>query len=359
MNVDFKRFLITELSRMPFYHVSPNGISHTVKCPYCDDDSPKHGHFGIKIDVESDEPILYHCFRCNAGGMVTKQTLDDLHIDMPNDLLSQLTHSNKVYAKKNVVTDISIMPFEIPTINNSLSPSLLQAKSDYIANRIGLKLQYAEGAAYRIVFSFKDFIDYNKIDYLIDIDVKYLKYIEENYVGFLSLNKNFIIFRSFTNKGFSKGKGSSYLRYIKYVLDDKCPDKNNFFTIPTTFDIMSADIVNVHISEGPFDILSVMANDIFITDSNNLFFAVCGFGYASVLKNIVKLGACPMNLFIYADNDKTDSEIIRQIMNKKSGLRHYIRSLTMVRNSYPGEKDFGVTKDRITPSSKVMRKEKW
>lgn len=353
MDIDFKRYIINEISRLPFYHVSPNGISHTIKCPYCDDNSPKHGHFGLKIDVESDEPILYHCFRCSAGGVLNQKVLNDLNLSIPNDLLDQMSKTNKVYAKRNIVANTMIMPFEIPTINNSLSLKVLAKKIDYINERIGLKLTYSEGASYRIIFSFKDFIDHNNISDLVNIDTRYLRYIDENYVGFLSLNKNNIIFRSVTGKGYMRPNArSDYMRYIKYVLDRNCEDPNNYFTVPTVYDIMLGESYNVHISEGTFDILSVMHNNVFPTNDNNLFFAVCGFGFTNVIKNIIKLGICPINLYIYADNDKTDSAITRQILSSKSGIRFYIKSLTIIRNSYVNEKDFGVPIDRINVSQK-------
>ena len=351
MNVDFKRFVISEISKMPFYHVSPNGISHTIKCPYCNDDSPRHGHFGLKIDLDSNDPILYNCFKCSAGGILNQKVLSDLNISLPQDLMAQMIKSNKVYARKNNLTDISVMPFEIPIICNYLNPAKLQMKSDYIRERIGLSLSYADAATYRIIFSFKDFIIHNKIDTLVDIAIDYLDYIDANYVGFLSLNKNYIIFRRVTNKSYVDNTKFSSMRYIKYKLDEKNMDNNNFYTIPTSFDIMSTTPINVHISEGPFDILSIMTNNVFNTNTNNLFFAVCGFGYIGVIKNIIKMGACPINLYVYADNDKSDRDIMMQLYKDK-GVLSYINKFHIARNSFETEKDFGVPNNRIKPSFK-------
>lgn len=355
MNTEFKRYIINEISKMPFYHVSPNGVSHTIKCPYCNDDSPKHGHFGLKIDLESNDPILYHCFKCAAGGMVTPKVLNDINVSLPQDLAAQLYKSNKIYARKNNLTEVMIMPFEIPTVMQyAANPACVQMKINYIKDRIGLEVCYADAPAYRIIYSFTDFIFANKMENMIKISQKYLNFIDANYVGFLSLNKNCIIFRRVTNKGSTANGKYSSLRYIKFVIDEKNIDPDTFYTIPTAFDIMTKEPINVHISEGPFDILSIMANNITITESNNLFFAVCGFGYANVIKNVIKLGTCPINMFIYADNDKSDNEIKYQILSKKLGLYHYINDMTIIRNSYPNEKDFGVPINRIKPSYKKI-----
>jgi len=351
MNTDFKRYVIDEISRMPFYHVSPDGTSHTIKCPYCNDDSPRHGHFGLKIDLESKDPILYHCFKCSAGGIVNQKVLSDLGITLPQELASQMYKSNKIYSISNKITEVRVMPFEIPLVSQYTDPAVIKLKTDYIRDRIGLDITCAEAPAYRIILSFRDFIVFNKIHESISLDTHYIEYIDNNYVGFLSVNKNCIIFRRVTTKCSKQGKS---LRYIKFMIDDKNLDPNNFYTIPTKFDIMSTDPINIHISEGPFDILSIMTHNIFRPIDNNVFFAVCGFGYAGVIKNIIRMGACPINLYVYADNDKTDSAIKRQLLNKKVGLVNYIDNMSIIRNSFPNEKDFGVPNNRIKPSYKKI-----
>jgi hypothetical protein len=351
MNVEFKQFVIDEISKMPFYHVSPNGINHTIKCPYCNDDSPRHGHFALKIDVDSTEPILYNCLKCSHGGILTPDVLSDLNIYIPQNLAVQMRKVNKVYARKNNLTDITVMPFNIPEVYNVTPISVLQSKIDYVNKRLGTKLQISDASTYRLVLSVRDFMQANKIDHIDDIDERFINSIDLYYVGFLSVNKNYIVFRHIDNAP----QAGNHKRYLKVAIDRKNIDPNNFYTIPTTFDIMNTDETNVHISEGPFDILSIVANHIAFTKGPNMFFAVCGFGYAGVIKNIIKMGVCPcLNLYIYADNDKSDREIIRNILNKDNGIVHYLKSLTIVRNSFKGEKDFGVPKDRIRPSYKTI-----
>lgn len=352
-NTDFKKYIIEEISKMPFYHVSPNGINHTVKCPYCNDDSPRHGHFCIKVDIDSDEPVLYNCLKCAHGGIMNQSVLSDLGIYLPQNLAAQLRKSNKIFARKNNLTDISVMPFKIPEVCKLMAISTAQKKIDYINNRLGTHLTITDAPKYNIVISLKDFMSENNITEIEGYKPKYLSYIDENYVGFVSTNKNCIVLRRINDVSYIPGRASH--RYIKLVIDRKNIDPNTYYNIPTTFDIMGIEPVNVHISEGPFDMLSIVTNDVFNTYDRNMFFAVCGFGYASAIKNIIRMGICPnINLYIYADNDKSDTELKHMILNKKQGIVNYLDSMTIVRNGFQGEKDFGVPKDRIKPSYKKI-----
>lgn len=50
----------------------------TQHCPICGDHK---WHCYIKIDVTNDEPVLYHCFKCNASGIVGDKFLEFMGID--------------------------------------------------------------------------------------------------------------------------------------------------------------------------------------------------------------------------------------------------------------------------------------
>jgi hypothetical protein len=286
---------------------------------------------------------------------MNQTVLADIGVYLPQNLAAQMRKSNKVFARKNNLTDISIMPFKIPEVCKLMPIMTAQQKINYINKRLGCKLNISDAPKYNIMISLIDFMKENNIESIEGFKPSYLSYIDENYVGFVSTNKNCIILRRINDNEYIKGTQRRSQRYIKLILDRKNIDPNTFYNIPTSFDIMGTEPINVHISEGPFDILSVMLNDVFETNSNNMFFAVCGFGYTSVIKHIIMMGACPnINLYVYADNDKSDNEIKRLILPKKQGVVYYLNSLTIVRNSFYGEKDFGVPKDRIKPSYKKI-----
>ena len=70
-----------------------NGYELVTKCPFCgDNDRPDDGHLYIQLNMDNDSPVLYHCFKCNEGGLFTKRTLEELGID--NEELSYQLNSN-------------------------------------------------------------------------------------------------------------------------------------------------------------------------------------------------------------------------------------------------------------------------
>ena len=346
MNIDFKQYVISELERMPFYNRSSNGLQHTVKCPYCNDDSPSHGHFSIKIDIDNDdEPMLYNCLKCPASGLVTKQTLDDLGIFVDSSMASNITRVNKRYAKKNKLVDMLIEDFNIPPVINN---QLTDIKLDYINNRLGINLTYSDLDRFRIVPQLSEFMVFNEITHIKGVTPQLVRFIDFNYVGFLSLNRNNIVFRKIND-------AVNGMRYIKVKIHDKNLDPNSYYTIPSPFDLMYTSDMNVHIAEGTFDILSIYQNVLGGNPgSNNLFYAVCGFSYSTVVKNIIRIGiTTDIILHIYADNDKKDYEVMRTLQKNQSILP-YINSVYFHRNSYSGKKDFGVSSDCIKETKKKV-----
>lgn len=346
MNIDFKQYVISELEKMPFYSCSTNGLQHTIKCPYCNDDSPSHGHFSIKIDIDnSDEPMLYNCLKCPASGIVTKQTLDDLGIFVDSSMLHNISKVNKRYAKKNKLIDMMIEDFNIPPV---LNKQLTDTKLDYINNRLGTELSYNDLEKFRIVSQLSEFMTFNEIESIKGLSPTLIRFIDYNYVGFLSLNRNNIVFRKINDN--IDGK-----RYIKVKIHDKNLDPNSYYTISSSFDIMYTSDINIHIAEGTFDILSIYQNVLGGNPGpNNLFYAVCGFSYSTVIKNIIRMGInTDIILHIYADNDKKDYEVMKSIQKNQS-IMPYIKSIYFHRNSYPGKKDFGVSPDCIKETKKKV-----
>lgn len=338
MDSTFKYIIINELEKLPFYKVSHNGISHTVKCPYCNDDSRTHGHFCLKIDVDNnDEPILYNCLKCSAGGILTSDVLNDLGLNTSVDIKQALNKSKKRYARKNKLIDVMIEDIIMPPI---FQDYITLDKLKYLNDRLGTSYTADIFAnKYRAVFKLSDILISNNISYIDNVSPKMLENIDKNYVGFLSLNKNHIIFRKINDSAFGQ-------RYMKVVLNKSNIDQNSFYTIPSRFDIMYTNDISVHISEGIFDIISIHDN-LCKNNTTDLFYAVCGFGYLGVIKNIIRMGLTnDIHLNIYADNDKSDDEIIRAL-KKDQSILPFIKSITLHRNGYIGEKDFGVPANRI------------
>lgn len=345
MDSSFKRYVIAELSKMPFYQASSNGIGHTIKCPYCNDDSPSHGHFCLKIDVDNDdEPILYNCLKCPAGGVLTTDVLNDLGISVNGSIASSIAKLNRRYAKKNKLTDTMMETYTIAPV---LDTNLAYEKLDYVNTRLGTSIDIQDLSKYKLVTSLSEFLTYNEIDYAsTNISPNKIRNIDANYVGFLSLNRNHIIFRKIHDNAYGH-------RYEKVVLRPSNIDPNSYYMIPGGFDILYNTDMHLHIAEGTFDILSIYTNLYNSNpEPNNLFYSVCGYGYSGVIKNLIRLGInTDLMLEIYADNDKADNEILRMIKSNPT-IRPWIKGITIHRNAYPDMKDFGVPLSNIKESKK-------
>ena len=64
------------LSMIPSASSVSGGKEINCRCFYCPDSFDKsHGHFYISIPKDKNEPSLYHCFKCQASGIVTHKSL--------------------------------------------------------------------------------------------------------------------------------------------------------------------------------------------------------------------------------------------------------------------------------------------
>ena len=91
-----KSSIIERLKTLPVCKPTSNMRNWTVRCPYCGDSKiSNHGHFSILLDLNSDAPILYRCFKCNESGILTPQTLEDLDIGSTLELDKQLKLFNR------------------------------------------------------------------------------------------------------------------------------------------------------------------------------------------------------------------------------------------------------------------------
>lgn len=74
---DLLRFKEELISSGYFKHM--NTVQYTSQCPYCLDNRQ---HCYVKIDTSSDIPVVYWCHKCTAHGIVGKDFLDRLNIDI-------------------------------------------------------------------------------------------------------------------------------------------------------------------------------------------------------------------------------------------------------------------------------------
>lgn len=343
--VEIKEQIINQLKTLPFCKASSNMRNWTVRCPYCGDSvKSNHGHFSILVDLNSDAPLLYRCFRCNESGILIPQVLEDLNIGYDESLNKKVNLLSRASSNSSYFKD-KIKNFVVP-IPGDNSRNLY--KLNYINNRLGTNITLSECADFKIILSFEEFIRVNNIPVNVPDEMggmlksSIVRTLEEKYLGFLSANNNKIVFRDISPDG------SGFLgRYYKVTLDILNRSPNTFYSLMSRFNILYNEPINIHIAEGTFDILSVYLNLKPEASQNSLFFASCGYSFSTILKYLIYTGVnTDINLHIYSDNDKSDKDHLRLLQN--SFYQTWISSIIIHRNVYGDQKDFGVSKDKIT-----------
>lgn len=346
-----KESIIEALEELPAYSVNRTGIQHTVRCPYCGDSSnPNHAHFSIKIDANDDSPMVYRCLKDGVNhGILTEDVLADLGIHL-NDRDHE---SFKAYMKKStkyinnrrtiVQTEVYKAPLGKPT-------NLNRIKLAYLNQRLGLHWTFEDALNYKIVFSLSDFMQYNEIENIeAIIDNRYLWVIDNFYVGFLSANNNCIQFRYVP----TIDQNRQYGRYQKVIINPRNVSQATFYSIPSRIDLLYQGELHVHVAEGTFDIISVKEN-LKPNYENQIFYASCGYGYMTIMRYLISNGICNnIHLHVYADKDKDDREQFRYI--RSDPLNEWFDHITIHRNQFGDEKDYGVPLDHIIDGKRKIR----
>jgi hypothetical protein len=169
--------------------------------------------------------------------------------------------------------------------------------------------------------------------------------LEYNYVGFLSFGGSHILFRDIT--------GKMKYPWVKYYVTKESQQCRAFYSMESEVDIFTEKPIIINLSEGVFDALGIFGN-LGYSNPNTLNIAVCGKHYVGILTTLVKMGFVGDNIIIniFADNDEeyntknktpTTIEYFRKLLYRMKGLYGRV-------NVYYNrlEKDFGVTKDKIS-----------
>lgn len=334
---EFKMLLIQKLADLPVYYPSDDQLEHNVRCPYCGDSQkdPTHAHLWIHIDPDSNEAMPWLCFRCGVSGKVDADLLSDLDIPVDEHELKQLKSYNrradKIMARKTIV---KTEKFRVPECQPNY---FTDAKIEYLNGRLGLRFGYEECQQNKVILSLDQFMRYNALTSIPGVEPWKLRNLESDYIGFLSTNNNLITFRNIHS--------DAKYRYSKIILNPYNTSNASFYSVPVQVPLFYEGPLTIHIAEGTFDILSIRYNMSLPTE-NAVFYASCGYRYLGIIKHLVRIGMCTdLVAHIYADRDKTDSDHIGLL--RKNEISEFISHVYLHRNICKGEKDYGVTFDRI------------
>lgn len=343
---ELKYKVITLLKTLDVYDPNSLETQHVVRCPYCGDSrNPMSGHFSIKIDVNSDDGMVYRCFKCPESGLLTADTLADLNLFLDDETSISLKSYNRKLIKKNKFMNTTVKNYAVPI---SSETKLNLQKLEYLSKRLGYNFSLPEATSLKIILDLKDFLKTNEIKEIPMVSDKYLNFINYNYIGFLCMDNNTINFRCFRDD-------KSMKRYIKTKIDPNNIHPASFYGIPNQIDPLYNHDINIHIAEGVFDIDSIFLNVMNSNRKNNFYYASCGFTYLTVIKYLVYNGInTGINLHIYSDNDKTEKDH-RDYLFYKSSLGIWCDNIYIHYNRYKDEKDYGVPKEKIIDTFTVIK----
>ena len=339
------------LSCIPGSKLVSGGREIVTRCIFCGDSINKsHSHLYIGLGYDN-KPLMYNCFKCGEGGILTASVMHELGL-VDYSILEKLTHYNKQqssdpknrYTLRNNAEIYYMSNYFIKDCDVSYK------KRDYINSRLGLQLSFNELLNNKIVVNLFDLFQYNHINF--NPNDKFLNELNENFVGFLSEDNNFVIERNI-DSGLD-------LRYYNYNIHGKLNKNRRYYILPCQINLIDQRPINVHIAEGPFDILSIKYNVIGnSSDGRDLFIAMCGKAYRNIVLHLLTdMGLSNMNIHFYVDLDVSDNEI----MYISRQLYPFNMDIYIHRNGYINngkqEKDYGVSKEFIIDTIQQINKRK-
>lgn len=332
--------LTEQLLTLPYAKYTSGRREIMIRCPFCGDSARNSNstHFYIKVDINTSEKEIpvYYCHLCNAKGIVNSDFIRRLAI-IDHNLISELN----VYISDSMRSPKNRRLFKtsnkriklINPVPSNIPQTLTKIK--YLNSRLGLRLSIDDLIKLKICINLYDLIDANRIEKL-SMKPKMCDILDEHYIGFISYDNEYVNCRRVSD--------INAKRYINYNLFGKYDNSRRFYVIPNKVDILNPEPIDIHLAEGVFDILSVFFNVHDCNMENSLYIAVGGTGYYNVIDYFIKFGFIHHNLHIYSDSEipiNFYKSIKRNLGDKIDGDIH------LYYNTFKGEKDFGVPKDRI------------
>lgn len=347
-SAEMKRELIELFQTLPVWSTNSLRTQYVTRCPYCGDSQKHfdHGHLSFYINPDDDtKPMMYRCLRCDESGLVTDGVLNDIGLVTDRAISQKLrTYNRSMVSRNPYVNKVSDNNFSIPVFSKS---QIHQKKLDYINERLGINVTYETAASLNIILDIFEFMKFNQIQAIPNISYKRLQFINYNYIGFLTSNKNIIVNRCMYDD-------PSMRRYDNITIDPNNFSTNKYYNLPAQIDLFYTHPINICITEGIFDILSIAHNCTLPNYGQNLFYSGRGFAYASVLKYLIYNGICTdLNVHIYSDNDKSDFAHKKYL--SQPDIWPWIDHITIHRNRSEGQKDFGVPKLQIIDGTRKIK----
>jgi hypothetical protein len=192
----------------------------------------------------------------------------------------------------------------------------------------------------KIILNLKDYLVANHIKF-ITRNQKSIDEIDRGFIGFLSVDNGFINMRRIVEEGVL----SQYTdhRHLVYNIYNSVDNNHRFYIIGKNVD--TSRRIKLYICEGAFDVLGLYYNILQYRYEDNV---VIGSAGGKEYLTLIRFFLCEMGLIDVEIHLCPDSDIEQYKMDRiKEFLRPLYIPVYVHRNVAPGEKDFGVSRDRI------------
>lgn len=346
--VDIAPLLQYLMNTIPGIDLVSNDRQLVCRCPICMDSSdPSSAHFYIGPLQDNSKPLQYDCKKCGSNGVFTAKVLQLFGI-YDIELATLLSEYN------NSITGSPIWQMKlskegrIHNVQNTYVSDcdLSRAKMKYINERLGTNLSMEDMINDKIVLNLYDLLDINHI-------VSYTRAnsimdeLNKYFIGFLSFDNGYLNMRRLCKEG--KVYKTVDKRYVNYNIFDTIDNSKRFYLIPVDIDLMNPDPIDVWITEGPFDALSVKYN--VRPNDRSIYVSAGGKGYIVVARFILEsLGLINLRFHLCPDGDVHDGAMYKIAKY----LEPFGYTIEMHRNIFKDQKDFGVPKDMILESIQYL-----
>lgn len=348
--MDWGRYKSFLLQSIPGAKPAGDGSEINCRCMDCSDSTnPRSAHMYISIPNNQKEPSKYYCHKCGSHGYVDHMKLLSWGLfdkEIGNELyrynrsIMHIRRNNKYFNQSTYLI----------SNRNVTQDEKTEEKRRYISNRLGIDFSFSDLRELKICLNLLDLLNENK--HQIERwtrDRNIINDLDREFIGFLSIDNAYLSMRRTCREGMVYKSIDE--RYINYKIFDKFSTEQRFYTIPTVIDLNKAKRVNLHVAEGPFDILSIYLN--LRQREEGIYTSITGNNPLSVMLYFLTNISLPyVKIHYYVDNDKFGRMgRVRWIMSQLPYDMQ--RPIYIHRNMYENEKDFGVPLNHIKES--IMR----
>lgn len=284
-----------------------SAIQYRMKdCPKCGD---MKWHCYLKIDSSSDEPILFHCFKCNSSGIVDQKFIEEigiLNLEVP-----KFVGGRKLNIGETATT-------KLPSINVTDMDNI-EGVCNYIESRVGVRPTLTDLQFFQYIGNPRKYVtDYLGIDHIDTIRNRY---------WFQMTNGNII--------GRWKNDNND-MRWLKYKTN-RCRQAG-LYRISVPVDLYQD--INVIITEGVMDAIGLYYN--YQGCQNNIYVSVMSSNYNKGIQYAIDRGIFgdSVSIKIFKDSDVPTEKIWID-----NNMRKLFKRIDIYENL--SAKDYGVTPDML------------